>query len=129
MKPRSRPKATSPSAVGRRDSTTGSGRGPSPPAARPARSPRARRELERARSWLARASNQEILRLGALLFPGRSPRGAYVRAAALRLYALRLSPGEWQAFLLDQSPAAIVVDAHDLALLAEIQALQAERSG
>ena len=78
------------------------------------------RELRRLQAWFAGASNGDIARLARELFPGEDARAAHLRAATLRLYALRMEPTEWSDLLLHGRPALIAVDSHDAALLHEL---------
>lgn len=77
--------------------------------------------LGRLQRRIAGAANDELRRLGRRLFPAADERRAGLRAAALRLYAIRMSADEWAAFVLRGEPAAIVIDLSDAALLAELQ--------
>jgi hypothetical protein len=73
-------------------------------------------DISRVQARVAGASNTEIHRLGAALFPGA--RDAGLRAAVLRLYAIAMTADEWAGFVLRGEPAAIVIDHSDAALLA-----------
>jgi hypothetical protein len=77
-------------------------------------------ELMHLQARLAAAANDEIRRLARALFPDAPPRTADLRVATLRLYAIRMTTEEWLAFILHGEPAAIVIDLHDAALLAEL---------
>lgn len=78
-------------------------------------------ELTQLQGRLAAASNDELRRLARALFPDVPARTADLRAATLRLYAIRMTSDEWLAFILRGEPAAIVIDPHDAALLAELE--------
>jgi hypothetical protein len=77
-------------------------------------------ELEILRERLAGASDAELAALAREIFPGIPQPVARLRAAALRLYALRLEPGEWAGLLRHGEPAVIVVDDQEAALVAAL---------
>lgn len=73
-----------------------------------------------AQARIACATDAELAELGRLLFPDAPTDRARVRAAVLRLYAIRMDPEEWCAFLEAGTPAALLLDAQDLAILGEL---------
>jgi hypothetical protein len=77
-------------------------------------------DLREIQTALACASNGDLLRLGRALYPGEPERVAGFRAAALRLYAIRMTAEEWSELVLRGAPAVIMVDESDAALLGEL---------